>query len=148
MKPKSKKGKPPLGSKKGLKCETRYCRGPKARKTNGYLLSRCWKCLSRRLKASQPATYVLRLIRQSAKRRDIACSLTLAEFKEFCARTGYLEKRGKKPTSLTVDRIDHRRGYHADNIKVSTHAENSRAGYCYPGGKVHQNHRRDSEEPF
>lgn len=148
MKPKSTKGQPPVGSRKGMRCETKWCRNLKARKSNGYLLSHCWKCRSRRLKERHEATYVLNMIRHSAKKRNLACSLTLAEFKAFCARTGYLEKRGNKPKSLTVDRIDHRQGYHADNIKVSTHAVNSRAGYCYPGGKVRQNHRRDSEEPF
>ena len=148
MKPKSQKGQPPVGSKKDKRCETKWCRNQKPLRPNGYLLKHCWKCQSRKLKKSQPETYVLNMIRHSARKRKIACTLTVDEFKWFCLRTGYLEKRGSKPSSLTVDRIDHRLGYHIENLKVSTHAVNSRAGYCYPGGQVHQNHRRADSEPF
>ena len=79
-------------------------------------------------KERTPLSYCLRMLRQSAKRRNLSFTLTLETFAEFCARTGYLEKRGRKPDSLTVDRIDRRGGYTPDNIRVLTFAENSIQG--------------------
>src|SRR5712671_598897 len=115
----SKKGLPPVGSKKGKTCETRWCRNLKARHHSGYLMSLCWKCQSRRLKKRRPLTYVLNALRNGARKRGIPCTLTLAEFEKFCAETGYLAGRGQKPDSLTIDRIDHEQGYCLTNIQCS-----------------------------
>ena len=82
--------------------------------------------MSRR-RRDQPS-YVLNMLRHSARKRNLPFTLTLAEFKEFCAKTGYLERRGNKPDSLTVDRIDNNRGYTLDNIRAITHAENTSQG--------------------
>jgi len=127
------RGDPPQGSRKGKTCETKWCRTPKAIKSNGYLLSHCWKCRSRMLARKHPITYVLNAMRGSARKRSLPFTITKEQFADWCKQTGYLEKRGKEPTSLTVDRVDHRRGYHIDNIKATPHALNSRMGFCVPG---------------
>lgn len=88
----------------------------------------CWKCRSRRLKENRPWTYVLNLLRIGARRRGIPITLTGAEFKEWCRQTGYLQKRGQTPDSLTIDRIDRSQGYHIWNIRPLSHAENSDQG--------------------
>jgi hypothetical protein len=80
------------------------------------------------LKERQPVTYVLNMLRHSAKKRDLPFTLTKAQLAELCARTGYLEKRGTEPESLTIDRIDWDEGYHIWNLKVITHKENSAQG--------------------
>lgn len=68
------------------------------------------------------------MIRHSAKKRDLPFTITLDEFKEFCAKTGYLERRGNQPEDLTIDRIDWNGGYHISNLRVLTHEENSNQG--------------------
>lgn len=80
------------------------------------------------LKERRPWTYVINMLRHSARKRNLPFTLTLAEFKEFCEKTGYLERRGNKPTDLTIDRIDWNDGYHIHNIRVLTHEENSEQG--------------------
>lgn len=122
------------------KCATKWCRNKRAEKITVYKrkdgtlgrtparLRHCWKCRSKMLKERQPITYILRMLRHSAKKRGLACSLTKTELAEFCAKTGYLEKRGNQPNSLTIDRIDRDKGYHIWNMQVLTHAENSAQG--------------------
>jgi len=112
---------------KETKCTTRYCRNNKAVQ-GGYHLRYCWKCKSRLLKQRHPATYFLNTLRQSATKRGIECSLTVAQFKAFCDSTGFLALKGKKPDDATIDRIDWNNGYHINNIRVLPHGKNSRQG--------------------
>lgn len=79
-------------------------------------------------KEKRPWTYVLNMLRHSARKRSLAFTLTVKTFKKFCLQTGYLERRGNKPTDLTIDRIDWNEGYHIWNLRVLTHAENSEQG--------------------
>jgi len=80
------------------------------------------------LKERRPWTYVLNMIRHSARKRKLDFTLTVATFKEWCLQTGYLEKRGNKPGDLTIDRINWNEGYHIWNLQVLTHEENSGQG--------------------
>ena len=123
------------------KCSTPECRHKRpfkrSKKTpQGFYLSYCWKCQSRMLKARHHETYTLNLLRGAARRRGIPFEITLEEWRHWCRATGYLELKGREPHSMTVDRIDPRRGYSLDNIRTLSHAENSA--------------RRDAlpEEPF
>jgi hypothetical protein len=81
------------------------------------------------LKERHPETYTLNAIRQRAKKRGIPCTITLEEWKDFCKRTGYLKLRGQEPHSFTIDRIDDTHGYHINNIRILSHAENSADQY-------------------
>ena len=80
------------------------------------------------LKERRPWTYVLNMLRHSARKRKLPFTLTVAQFKKFCEETGYLESRGNKPGSMTIDRIDWDEGYHIWNLQVLTHEENSEQG--------------------
>lgn len=80
------------------------------------------------LKERRPWTYVLNMLRHSARKRKLPFTLTIPEFKKFCEDTGYLERRGNKPGDLTIDRKDWNEGYHIWNIQVLTHAKNSEQG--------------------
>lgn len=125
---------------KAEKCATKWCPNERAHKTTRYQspkghvvvyenrLKHCWKCRARWLKEHHPATYVLNTLRRSAKRRRLPFTITLAEFKWFCLRTGYLEVRGHKPGAMTIDRIDSNRGYHIDNIQVKEFLDNCEGG--------------------
>ncbi len=84
------------------------------------------------------------MIRRGARRRKLPFSLTLAQFQQFCAETGYIELRGTQRDSLTIDRINHEEGYHIWNIKVATHIDNSMAGHTIPGMDVPQNFPKPS----
>jgi hypothetical protein len=79
-------------------------------------------------KKKRPATYVLNMLRHSARKRKLPFTLTVNQFEDFCLQTGYLEKRGNKPGDMTIDRKDWDEGYHIWNIQVMTHAENSDQG--------------------
>lgn len=133
------KGKPPRGSGKGFKCETPYCRNRKARKGNGYFLRLCWKCRSRQLKERHPATYVMNALRQRARKRRIPWGITLADFKTWCAQTGYLVKRGHGKGLATIDRINANEGYHIGNIQILEYLENCTKGHYVPGMDCKQN---------
>lgn len=122
------------------KCATKWCRNVRAekkvtyRRTNGTLivytthLRHCWKCKARQLKERHPWTYVLNMLRHSARKRGLPLTLTVESFKQWCKQTGYLERRGNKPEDLTIDRIDRNEGYHIWNIRALTHRENSMQG--------------------
>jgi hypothetical protein len=74
--------------------------------------------------------YYLSDLKQRAKRRGKSCSLTLAQFKEFCDRTGYLRKKGVNIGDSHIDRIDPTRGYDVDNIQILTNLENLKKKYA------------------
>jgi hypothetical protein len=132
--------KAPLARTKKEKCTTKWCRNRKAEKITRYksvsgkiivytgFLDVCWKCKSKRLKERHTYTYVLNMLRHSARKRKLPFTLTLDQFKEWCLQTGYLERRGTEPTDLTIDRIDWNDGYHVHNIRVITHEENCKQG--------------------
>lgn len=103
------------------------------------MLTHCAKCRARQLKLKHPATYVFNTFRTHARNRKIPFTITLAEFREFCKQTGYLELRGQQPGSLTIDRKNHDEGYHHWNICVKSHAENSTNGHTVPGVDCPQN---------
>lgn len=116
-------------------------------RVNRRRINLCYTCKARKLKQRHPATYTLNGIRASAYSRGIPFSLTLSEFKEFCARTGYMEKKGTKCGDLTIDRIDPDKGYSADNIRAVTLTENCSLGATYGNSKRLAN-RPQSDDPF
>ena len=122
------------------KCVTKWCRNKRAEKYTSYkrkdgtvgksvaYLRHCWKCRAKIFRQRHPAAYVLNMLRHSARKRKLPFSITLAEFKLFCRRTHYLQRRGNQPGDLTIDRIDWNKGYFIENLRVLTHAENSEQG--------------------
>jgi len=84
----------------------------------------CETCKCRKHRLKHPYKYAFRTVRQSARKRSIPFLLTFEEFKSFCEKTGYLSKKGKEFTDLTIDRIDPSKPYQADNIRVLTWIEN------------------------
>lgn len=141
----------PKATGKEDKCLTKWCRNAKAVKFTNYRsasgkviryenrLNHCWKCRARMLKERRPETYVLNAIRGRARQRKIPFTITLAQFREWCRETGYLERRGKTPESATIDRKNHDEGYHIWNIQILSHAENSNNGHTVPGRETAQN---------
>lgn len=107
-----------------LKCRTPHCRRlTKARSPF------CGRCASRMWRESHPLTATFQKLRTNARRRGHAFTLTLPRFEELVRASGYLERKGKTAKSLSIDRIDPRRGYHDDNVRVVTLSVNSRLRY-------------------
>lgn len=102
------------------RCLTPFCRR-KAREGRHY----CCTCQDRKWRERNPLRYLLKNLRGHAKARGITFTITYEQWVEFCLRTGYHQSVGTEAGSATVDRIDPRFGYHADNIRVLSHAENS-----------------------
>jgi len=67
-------------------------------------------------------------LKSNAKRRGKVFELTFQEFEQFCYETDYLQGRGKKKTSYSIDRIDNSKGYTLDNIRVMTLSGNAKKG--------------------
>lgn len=62
--------------------------------------------------------------KNNALRRLKPFTITLAEFRGFCERTGYIIEKGKRGRSYTVDRIRNWEGYHINNIQLMTDRQN------------------------
>lgn len=86
----------------------------------------CPKHDARYQKYTNPVSYFYYKLKSNANRRGKVFKLTKSDFKEFCEQTGYLELKGKKKTSASIDRIDPAKGYEVGNIQVLTLSENSK----------------------
>lgn len=84
----------------------------------------CNTCHSRKVRLKNRARYVFSMVRDSARKRKIPFKLTFEQFKEFAGATGYLNRVGRDPDSLTIDRIDPALPYQVGNIRALTWREN------------------------
>lgn len=109
-------------SERGL-CISPYCRN-KAEKASKY----CSKCRKRRYRETFPLNYTYSYIKNNAKRRGHEFTLSLQEFTEFCRATEYMDFKGRKRYHFTIDRIDNKKGYTRDNIRILTQSENAIKG--------------------
>lgn len=78
----------------------------------------CSACLQRRWRKNNPIKAHLHWLKDSARKRHLAFSLTFEQFELFVIQTQLITR------NLTVDRIDNLKGYHADNIQALTRSEN------------------------
>lgn len=90
-------------------------------KRNG---TECPKCQSRRWRAANPLRATFLHLKRSASRYRHGFNLTLEQFAQWCAETGYLHRKGR--SEYHCDRIDPDRGYEIGNIRVLEASENSR----------------------
>lgn len=104
-------------------CITPYCRNE--RKQGNY----CYKCVKRKYREKNPVKAAYHALRSNAARRGKEFSLTLDQFAEFVERSGYMDNKGRLSSSWHIDRIDSDKGYHFDNIRVLTNAENNQRRY-------------------
>ncbi len=102
---------------KPLKCAVKFCRNQRQHQR---LL--CAKHRMQQWRRNNPITEILNTIRARAKKKRIACSLTLQQFKQFCQEHRYT------PGVHHIDRIDPTDGYHLHNIQVLGGSENIAKG--------------------
>ncbi len=105
-------------------CCVRGCDHPVRKNIRGGFF--CYRCAQRRNRERNPLVYAYKTLRSNARRRKHPFTLTLEQFEVFCIETGYLARKGRNPDSLTIDRIDARRGYEVGNLQVLTLIENVR----------------------
>lgn len=86
---------------------------------------RCSTCRSRLYRLRNPMRYAFYQVKESARKRNIGFELTFPQFEMFCKSTGYVDGKGQKPDSLTIDRIRTNEPYSWHNIRIMSHADNS-----------------------
>lgn len=108
--------------KQKAKCQTKYCR-------NRTFDKHCSTCRSKKCRANNPYRYAFNNIRNRAKQRGLAFTITFEQFKTFCIKTKYIAGKGRSADSYTIDRIYNNIGYHIDNIQVLVKRDNTRKYY-------------------
>ena len=105
-------------------CLTPFCHRIIDRKKNRSPY--CPHCKFVKWKAQNPLRYSFGNLRRRAKRRGKDFSLTFEQYREFAVKTDYARLKGKSSLSLSIDRKNNSRGYHADNIQAMTIRDNCR----------------------
>jgi hypothetical protein len=109
--------------KKKGKCKTPYCR-------NDIKYGRhCSTCRSKKCRAADPVRYAFYNIKNRAKQRGLAFTISLEFFRKFCVRTKYIAGKGRAAESFTIDRIREELGYHEENIQIKRKGDNVRKYY-------------------
>jgi hypothetical protein len=111
---------------KGPLCPVRCCR-----KTKGKHNSMCPKHQMEWWRMRYPIKSAWTTLRDHARGRGLDFAIPLEEFREICAATGYAATKRTETghaQSLTIDRIDFRKGYVPGNIRVITLSENGTKG--------------------
>jgi hypothetical protein len=111
------------GTKKSHLCCVKHCRKPKAKGRRV-----CHKHHVTAWRMNNPLKAAYATLRDHAKRRKLAFTLTLQQFESIVVPSGYLDCKGNTKYDLHLDRIDPLRGYEYDNIQVLTCSENSAKG--------------------
>ena len=106
-----------------VKCQTKYCRGIVWKHCKRVV---CPKCSAKQWRERNPIRYAFHKLRSRAKERGHSFTLTFEHYHKLVLESGYLERKGKTASSLSIDRIDATKGYEDGNIQVMTLAENSR----------------------
>ena len=88
----------------------------------------CPKHRHRYRKIKNPVLYTYNSLKVNARRRGKMFYLTFAEFRAFCSNTGYMDSKGTKSSSMSIDRIDASRAYCLCNIQILTLHENGYKG--------------------
>jgi len=109
-----------------MKCRTPFCLG---RRTKSGHSPYCAKCRARRFKEKHPLKYFFNKLRSRARERGHEFTLTFLEYEHFATTSGYAALKGKTKYSLSLNRKDPERGYHADNIEAVTLSMNTRLMY-------------------
>lgn len=114
---------------KGLYCCAYSCNNKPVARLGGL----CYKHYRRRRKELDPIAERYAQFKSKSKARGIENSVTLAEFRSFAKRTGYIHVKGRRGQNATIDRICNVHGYHLWNMQLLTNTQNARKGNRYKG---------------
>lgn len=107
--------------KKKHLCEVKFC---KKSKTGTDRL--CPKHRKQKQRAEDPEAYFFNALKNNAKRRKKYFDITLAQFRDFCKRTNYINLKGKNADSASIDRIKIEEGYTISNIQILSLSDNTK----------------------
>src|SRR5258706_148054 len=85
---------------------------------------RCSKCRKRDWRKNNPIKAADNHSRSNAKRRGIEFTISFEYWQAFCAAYRYIENKGMKADSITVERENDNKGYVEGNLTVLTRKEN------------------------
>ena len=108
----------------GIYCCAYACTNTPAPKKGGL----CSKHYARKRKNIDPVYDRYNKFIYKSKRRGLANSVTLEEFRAFCKRTGYIINKGYRGQSATIDRRCNAHGYHIWNMQILTNRANASKG--------------------
>lgn len=95
----------------------------------------CCKHHHQALKRRDPISYIYSHRKQRAKARGHEWTLTLANFRDWCAFTGYHLNTGRTAESASLDRKRNEHGYHVWNIACIPYGANAAKFTHAPGGE-------------
>lgn len=105
--------------KTGIFCAAYGCKNKPCAKKRGL----CHKHYHRHRRIIDPVYNRYTDFRKHALERKKEFTITLDQFRQWCAKEGYLQK-GRRGKAATVDRIDNTKGYHIWNIQLLTNRAN------------------------
>lgn len=86
----------------------------------------CSKHKRERNKQINPISITYSSLKTNAKRRNIAFTLTIEHFRQWCESNDYIKLKGRFKGCMTIDRIDPSLGYADGNIQMMRNADNLR----------------------
>ena len=111
------------------RCPVRYCRNaPRDLRTRPNSVQLCGSHHKELWRLRNPVHAAFDNLRNSARKRKIVFTLTLAHFTEIITPTAYLTESGSTRYCLHIDRKDATLGYIDGNIQVLTCTENVAKG--------------------
>jgi hypothetical protein len=101
-------------------CVSRCCMNTRREGSNF-----CHKHNNRRYRANNPERYAFHTLKDNAKRRGHFFDLTYEDFLAFLkSHPNYMANKGRKSSSIHIDRIDINKGYTLSNLQTLTNREN------------------------
>lgn len=96
----------------------------------------CPKHRHRHNKENNPMRYTYNLLKSNARYRKKEFTLSFEQFAYICANSEYMQKKGRKASSLTLDRVLNELGYEHGNLAMITKSANTikRNTIDYPTG--------------
>ena len=91
----------------------------------------CSTCRSKKTRLQDPVRYAYNNLVHNAAKRNVICTITLQQFREWCHKVQYIGFKGRSAESYTVDRRYNDIGYHIDNIQVMTKSANVKKYFYY-----------------
>lgn len=105
------------------KCKHKYCR-----RTAEAKRLECGTCHTQGVRRRHPVRYAYQALKDNAKRRGIAFSLTFAQFEKFAIKQKLIMGNRRHKDGYTIDRVNNDKGYTIDNIQVLTLQQNAIKG--------------------
>lgn len=106
-------------------CITPYCMKPSQKKSTkkGRGL-KCFSCAQNVKRLNNPLRYSYHVLKNNAKRRGKKFTLTFERFTELAKEIDYMNKKGTRAKSMTIDRKREEEGYTDENVQGLTLKEN------------------------